>query len=242
MKLELEPTPAATVEPLSPLRQRFADRQRELASVEKAVADQLALAARLDPIVAAVGPAKAALATFDAEQSAGYARWASSLTTGRPTSAGARRAELVAEIEDAEQAASAATAAQDGFRHASIRAGAPLHGLRTEIAEVERLLILEDASELLAPIADAVATFWRLRKQALAARLAAVIGADLSQFRELALASAKFADAQAVAEAVPVDDEEPRIFHLPKYADDAARQMRAIMASSTNYSSANPVA
>jgi hypothetical protein len=157
MKLELEPTPAAPVD-LSPYRQRLADRQGELAEVEKAVAAQYALAANLDFLHAAVAPARAALATFDSEQAAGMARWASSQTTGRPTSAGARRAELVAAIADAEQSSAAATSAQEGFRHASNRAAAPLKGLRFEIAEVERIVALEDAEPLIAKLKDAVAS------------------------------------------------------------------------------------
>jgi hypothetical protein len=241
MKLELEPTPAATVEPLSPNSQRLAALQSDLASVESAVAAELAKAAKLDPILKAVAPARAALAAFDSEQAAGMARWASDQTTGRPSSAGAQRAGLVAEIADAEQASTAATVAQEGFRHASNRAAAPLQRLRIEIAEVERLVALGDAEPLLARLKDAVTAAHSLRKQVIAARIAAVNGADLSEFRELALASAKFANAQAVAESIPVDDDHVRQYHTPRYAVEAAAQMRAIMARPTTYSSANPV-
>jgi hypothetical protein len=238
--MKLEPTPAATIEPLSPNRQRFADLQRDLASVESAVAAQLALAAKLDPILKAVAPAQAALAAFDVEQAAGMARWAQDMTTGRPTSAGARRAELVAEIADAEQSATAAAVAQEQFRRASIQAAAPLQGLRAEIAEVERIVALEDAEPLIAKLKDAVVTAHSLHKKVLAARMSAVNGADLSQFRELALASAQFADAQAVAESIPVDDDHVRQFHTPRYAVEAAAQVRAIMNTPTTYTGAHP--
>jgi hypothetical protein len=239
--MKLEPTPAATIEPLSPNRQRFADLQRDLASVESAVAAQLALAAKLDPILKAVAPAQAALAAFDVEQAAGMARWAQDMTTGRPTSAGARRAELVAEIADAEQSSAAATVAREGFVTAAGRAAAPLPRLRTEIAEVERIVALEDAEPLLAKLKDAVISAHSFRKQVIAARIAAVAGADLSEFRDLAAALAKFAGAQAVAESIPVDDDHVRQFHTPRYAVEAAAQMRAIMNTPTTFSSAHPV-
>ncbi len=116
------PSPAPAPIALSPARQVLADRQNELARVNENVAAQLDLAARLDPVHAAVAPARAALAQFDAAQSAGYAAWAKGNVTGKPSSAGARRAELVAEVADAEQASTAATDAQ-GILSPSCRAG-----------------------------------------------------------------------------------------------------------------------
>jgi hypothetical protein len=241
-QMKLEPAiPAASVEGLTPHRQRLAALQSDLASVDSAVAAELAKAANLDIIHAAVAPARAAVATFDAEQAAGMARWASSQTTGRPTSAGAQRAELVAEVADAEQSSAAAALAQEGFHVAAGRAAAPLPRLRIEIAEVERIVALEDAEPLVARLKDAVISAHSLRKQVIAARLAAVNGADLSEFRDLAAALAKFADAQAVAESIPVDDDYVRPTHTPRYAVEAAAQIRAIMNTPTTFSSAHPV-
>jgi len=163
-----KPSPAPEPE-LSPNRQRLAARQSDLASVESAVAAQLALAANLDIIHAAVAPARAALAKFDEDQAAAYSRYAQGQTTGRPTSAGAQRAELVAEVADAEQASAAATVAQEGFRHASIRAAAPLQRLKAEIASAAKLVMLDDAEKLLPLVSAAIANAEDLHRQLLAA-------------------------------------------------------------------------
>jgi hypothetical protein len=202
MKHELA-TPAATVEPLSPYRQRLADRQSELAEVDKAVAAQYALAAKLDPILKAVAPAQAALAAFDVEQAAAMARWASGQVNGRPKSAGAERAELVAEIADAEQAATAATAAQEGFRHASILAAAPLPRLRAEIASASKLVMLEEATPLLDQVRDAIAHAGDLHRQLIAVTV--VVRTDMDA--DVSRAFVAFDSALAEAEARPYEPE-----------------------------------
>jgi hypothetical protein len=187
--------------PLSPLRQRLADLQADLASVESAVGAQYALAANLDFLHAAVPASKSVLFDFDNEQAAGMARWASSQTTGRPTSAGALRAELVAEVADAEQASAAATVAQEQFRHASIRAAAPLPRLRAEIASAAKMVLLEDAEKLLPQVRDAIANAEDLHRQILAATSVVRDGMDSDASRAFGL----FDNALREAEARPLD-------------------------------------
>jgi hypothetical protein len=237
--MKLEATRGATID-LSPNRQRLAERQGELASVESAVAAELAKAANLDIIHAAVAPARAALATFDAEQAAGMARWASSQTTGRPTSAGARRAELLADISGAEGDAVAATAAREGFATAAGRAAAPLQRLRAEIAEVERLIILEDAELLLPKVKGAIAEAWALHKRIDSLRSAAAAGADISHATEIGRALSAFEAARSIAEARPRDEEPERIFQLPAYAVEAAAMAARAMSVPTTFTGANP--
>jgi hypothetical protein len=197
---KFKPQDALPVE-LSPTRQRLASLQSDLASVDSAVAAELAKAAKLDPIHRAVATTKSALAEFDNAQAAGMARWASSQTTGRPTSAGAQRAELVAEAADAEQSSAAATAAQESFRHASIRAGAPLQRLRAEIASAAKLAMLEDAEKLLPLVSAAIANAEDLHRQILAATSVVRdgMGADVSR------AFGAFDNALREAEAKPHD-------------------------------------
>jgi hypothetical protein len=140
-----------TAEPLSSARQLLADRQNALARVDTAVASQLALAAKLDHVHAALPLAKAALATFDSESAAGYANWASGRVTGKPANAGAQRAELVAEVADADAASTAATAAQERFRKAAIAAEAPAERLKADIRNAVTLVVIDDATERLLP-------------------------------------------------------------------------------------------
>jgi hypothetical protein len=195
-----KPSPAPEPE-LSSARAKLADRQSELAEVEKAVAAQLALAANLDFIHKAVAPARAALAKFDEDQAAGMARYASGQTTGRPAHSGAARAELLAAISDAESDAVAATAAQESFRHASNRAAAPLPRLRAEIASAAKLVMLEDAEKLLPQVRDAIAHAEDLHRQLRAATSVVRDGmeADVSH------AFGAFDNALREAEARPLD-------------------------------------
>jgi hypothetical protein len=227
--------------PLSPLRQRLQDLLARAAEIESRASDQLALAANLDPVHLAVAPAKAALQGFDAAQAAAFAQLALGNVTGRPAHSGAARAELLAAIADAEGDSVAATAAQEGFRLASNRVGAPLPGLRIEIAEVERLVILEDAAELLPKVKDAIAKAYALHKQIDSLRSAAAAGADISHATEIGWALSVFEAARAIAEERPRDEEPAPTFHLPKYADDARREMARVMSAPTTYTGAHPV-
>jgi hypothetical protein len=192
---------APSVETLTPYRQRLADRQSELASVESAVAAQLALAARLDDIHKAVGPAQSALAQHDAQNAAGFAAWARGDVTGKPTTDAGHRAELAAELANAEAASSGANIAQEGFRHASIRAAAPLQRLRAEIASAAKLVMLEDAENLLPLVSAAIANAEDLHHQLLAATAVVREGMDADVIQ----AFGAFDNALREAEAKPHD-------------------------------------
>jgi hypothetical protein len=202
--MKFEPAiPAATVETLTPYRQRVADRLGELAEVEKAVAAQYALAARLDAVHAAVGPARAGLAAHDAQNAAGFAAWARGDVTGKPRTDAAHRAELAAELANAEAASASATIAQEGFRHASIQAAAPLQGLRAEIASAAKLVMLEEATPLLDQVRDAIAHAGDLHRQLIA--VAVVVRADMDA--DVSRAFVAFDSALAEAEARPHEPE-----------------------------------
>jgi hypothetical protein len=187
---------------LSPARAKLAQHQSDLARVDAAVAAQLAKAANLDVIHAAVAPARAALVAFDAEQAAGMARWASSQTTGRPTSAGAQRAEIADEVADAEVASTHAATAQEGFRQASIRAAAPMQGLKREIADAALLVIIDEAKPLLEKVREAIAAAEDAHREVLAATGVIMSGID-SASSEVAYAFAAFGNARQIATARP---------------------------------------
>jgi hypothetical protein len=227
--------------PLSSLRQRLADLQADLASVESAVGAQYSLAANLDFLHKVVPAAAAALTAFDVAQAEGMAQLALGNVTGRPAHSGAARAELLAAIADSIADATSATTAQEGFRVAAGRAAAPLPRLRAEIAEVERLIILEDAELLLPKVKDAIAAAYALHKEIASLRSAAAAGADISHATEIGRALSAFEAARSIAEAQPRDEEPTPTFHLPRYAVEAAGQMRSIMNQPTTYTGAQPV-
>jgi hypothetical protein len=195
-----KPSPAPEPE-LSPTRQRLAERLGELAEVEKAVAAELALAARLDDIHKAVGPAQSAISNHDAQNAAGFAAWARGDVTGKPTTDAGHRAELAAELANAEAASASATVAQEGFRHASIRAAAPLQRLKVEIASAAKLVMLEEAGPLLDQVRNAIAHAEDLHHQLLAATSVVRDGME----SDISRAFGAFDDALRNAEAKPHD-------------------------------------
>jgi hypothetical protein len=234
-------TKAPAAPELSPARQRLLDFQRQRADTMAKVDAENALANRLDRIHAAVEPARAELAAFDAQQGIAYANWSRGLVNGSPLphSNGARRKELADAIIDAEAASAAATVAQEQFRTRAVAEAAPLAPLQVEIREVERLIILEDAALLLPKVKEAIAVAHSLHRQIVAARSAVMLDADLSQFRELGAALAKFDDAQAIAEAVPRDETPENI--RPRHIDQMAAQVAAVMNFPTTVTSRHRV-
>jgi hypothetical protein len=196
------PTPSPE---LSPAHQRHADLQRLHDEALARVDEQHALAARLDAFHAAVGTARAELAAHDAQNATGMAEYARGNVTGKPTSDAARRAELASELANAEASSAAASVAQQQFHQQAVAESAPMPRLIIQIDEARRLVLLDDATAIFAPIADAVATYMRLHKELDAARGAAMAGVEFGEgrFLELGAALSKFDDDRRKAEAVP---------------------------------------
>jgi hypothetical protein len=222
---------------MTPNRERLTDLQRHLADTTAKVDAKHALANRLDRVHSAVSPARAELAAFDAQNAVALANWSRGMVNGSPLphSNGARRKELADAIIDAEVASAAAVVAQEEFRQRAVAEAAPLAPLHAEIREVERLIILEDAAALLPKVREAIAAAHSLHRQIVAARSAAMLNADLSEFRELGAALVKFDDAQAEAEAVPRDDALDNI--RPRHVDQMAAQVAAVMSFPTTITS-----
>jgi adenylosuccinate synthase len=125
---KFQPAAAHEAEPviLSENRQALAELIADRDAMMDAAQAETESSAKLGTIHNAVGPARAALAAFDAEQALGLSNWAKGLTTSRPKSDAARRAELAAELADAELASAAAKAAQDACQSAVERLSHPL--------------------------------------------------------------------------------------------------------------------
>jgi hypothetical protein len=159
--------------------------------------------AKLGTIHDAVGPARAALAAFDAQQALGFSNWAKGLTTGRPKSDAARRAELAAELADAELASAAAKGAQDACQAAVERLSQPLTQTNAKVREMARVIAIETASSLLPQIASAIANAEDLRHQLEAVRAEVIAGAEYGLTTLVTPALADFDIARAAAESRP---------------------------------------
>ena len=97
---------------LSPARQRLAELQKTKgAAVAKMTALQSQIG-KLDEIIAAISPARAALDAADHEHKAALSRWAKGEDAAQPRTSRRRRASLVDALAQAELDASAAVAAR----------------------------------------------------------------------------------------------------------------------------------
>jgi hypothetical protein len=191
---------------LSPNRESLADLQRQRAATLAAVKAEVTASNVLARVHDDVAPARGALAAFDAKTAAAMSNWARGNVTGRPTAAAARRAELVAAVADAEQASADATAAQAECQANVERLSAPLAGLDMKIREAAKIIALEHATSLLAPIAEAIATAENLRHRLDAARAEALSGIEFGStgWTEAGAALVAFDAARGVAEARPI--------------------------------------
>jgi hypothetical protein len=223
---------------LSPAHHRLADLQRQLDEAQSRVDQQHALAARLDAVHAAVGPARAELAAHDAQDAIGMANWARGLVNSKSTSDASQREMLARVLADAEQSSAAAAVAQQKFHEQAVAESAPMPRLRIEIDEARRLVLLDDATAIFSPIADAIATAVRLHNDLDAARNAAMTGIEFGagRYTDLYAALGKFDAARERAEARPVDPA-PEDRTIP--GAQMAAEVRAIMSFPST--SASPV-
>jgi hypothetical protein len=171
-KDEYTPPPVALTETRAALAAAIVERDAVMA----AATAETESSARLGTVHADVAPARAALAEFDRQQSVAWANWSKGNVTGRPVADAARRAQLVAELDDAELASAAATAAQTACQANVERMAAQLGAMNAKVAERARLVALEEAHALLPQIADAIARAESLRRQLDAARAEAAEG------------------------------------------------------------------
>jgi hypothetical protein len=161
--------------------------------------------AKLATVHAAVEPARAALSDFDAQSAVAMSNWARGNVTGLPKSDAARRAALAADLADAELASTAAKAAQDECQSNAERFSHTLTQMEAHILERAQIVAIEEATELLPRIADAIAAAESLRLQLDAARAEAVKGlGSFGRATSVAPALEKFDTARQSAESRPL--------------------------------------
>jgi hypothetical protein len=193
---------------LTDARQRLADLQKQDAAIRASVQVETDNHNRLDTIHAAVDPAKAELAAHDAQNAVGMAEYARGNVTGLPKSDAKRRAELAADLADAEQSSVAAKVAQAAFQAAIERLSAPLARMRIAIREAAKVVACEEATKLLPQIAAAIATADSLRLQLDAARETVLSGFEFgsSDYSKAGAALHDFDNARGIAEGRPMSD------------------------------------
>jgi hypothetical protein len=191
---------------LSPARHRLADLQRQRADALAAIATENANSNRLERFHAAVEPARAELAAFDAQNAVAMSNWSRGLVTGLPKPDSAHRAELASDLADAEQASAAAKIAQEQFQAAAERAGRPLQRLDLEIRKQAKIVAIEEATKLLPEITEAIATAETLRNRLEAARAEVMSGVEWgsTEFSEVGAALHSFENARGLAQARPI--------------------------------------
>ena len=166
--------PATQYEPepveLSPSRAKLAEMIAERDAAMAAARVESERSNKLAIVHDAVEPARAALADFDHQTAVAMSNWAASNVTGLPKGDAARRAQLVAALDDAQLAGAAAKSAQDACQREVERISASLTPLAFQIGKLARIVAVEEASELLPQIAAAIATADSLRLQLVAAR------------------------------------------------------------------------
>jgi hypothetical protein len=190
----------------TPNRDRLADLQKQDSEVRATITADSANANRLNVIHEAVEPARAALATYDADHAAAMANWARGLVTGRPKADANHRETLARALADAEQNSNAAKAAQAGFQASVEQANAPLARLKLAIREAAKVVAIEEASEMLPKITDAIAKADDLHRQLDAAREAILSGLEFgsTDFNEARQALQGFDVDRNIAEARPM--------------------------------------
>jgi hypothetical protein len=162
--------------------------------------------AKLATVHDAVEPARAALLGFDAQTAIAMSNWAAGNFTSLPKSDSARRAELAAELADAELSSGAAKAAQDSCQAAVERISAQLNQINAKVRELAKVIAIEEASELLLPqIASAIASAESLRYQLEAARAEAIDGDEYGRTTLVTPALAAFDNARLAAESRPFE-------------------------------------
>jgi hypothetical protein len=122
-----------------------------------------------------------------------------------------RRAQLVADVADAEQASADATAAQAECQANVERLSAPLAGLDLKIREAAKIIVIEQATALLPEATAAIETAENLRHRLDAARAEIVTGFEFGKnnYVEATAALVAFDAARGIAEARPATTADP---------------------------------
>ena len=206
--------PANSYEPeaveLTPNRQALAELIAERDAARDAAKAETESSAKLGSVHDDVTPARAAVAALDAQNSIAWSNWSKGLVNGRPVADAARRAQLVAELADAELASAAAKAAQDVCQANVERLSRTLSQMNAKVLEAAQICAVEEAADLLPKIREAIANAEELHRQLEAARAEAAKGlGSFGVSSAVAPALERFDNARRAAEERPLPSVNP---------------------------------
>jgi len=147
---------------LSEPRQRLHRLNRERVELSEKMRELTEQSRRLDAIVAAVGPARAALTALDESLRAALSAWAKGAEPCQPKVDAAKRSALVAALDDAEAAAESAKAVQAEMAAEIAAAGRRGNALQDEAERLSRVVVVEEMRTLLPQVIAARAEANRL--------------------------------------------------------------------------------
>jgi chromosome segregation ATPase len=177
---------------LSPARQRLAELQKTKgAAVAKMTALQSQIG-KLDEIIAAISPARAALDAADHEHKAALSRWAKGEDAAQPRTSRRRRASLVDALAQAELDASAAVAARAELSTTLVVYGKKVRADQVDAEKLAKVLVVEEMRKLLHEVISS-----RAVADALAQRFA---GARAEILRGIGFGDTRFGEAQNALE------------------------------------------
>jgi len=197
--------------PPSAAESRLAEAQVAKAEAEAEMQRQQAVIDRLDRQIRAVAPAEAALARFDAEQSAALGTWAQTGEAEAPRADWQQRERLERELSAARATAASAAGAMAAPRAALNAAGQRAAAAQRDAWIANKLVAIEEAEATLDPLRTAIAQIYSAKRAVDAARegvLAGLRHAD-GDTGEVFSALSAFDTKRREAEAIPLAELKP---------------------------------
>jgi hypothetical protein len=188
----------------SAAEQRLADAQAARADAEAEMQRHQAVINRLDRQIRAVAQAEAALARFDADQSAKLGTWAQTGEAEAPQADWQQRERLERELS----AARAAAGAMSGPRAATAAAGQRAAQAARQIWIAAKLVSIEEAAETLEPLRAAIKGIYEAKRRVDAAREGVLrdLRHEDGDVGEVFQALAQFDNRRREAESIPMSE------------------------------------
>lgn len=193
--------------PPSAAEQRLAEAQAAKADAEAEMQRHQAVIDRLDRQIRAVAPAEAALARFDAEQSAKLGTWAQSGDAEVPQADWQQRERLERELSAARATAASAAGAKAVPQAAMNAAGQRAAAAQRAAYVAAKLVSVEEAEATLEPLKAAIGQIYAAKRAVDAAREGVLAGLSPGEdTREVYIALSAFDTKRRSAESIPMSE------------------------------------
>ena len=216
--------------PPSAGEQRLAEAQAAKAEASAEMQRHQGVMDRLDRQIRAVAPAEAALARFDAEQSAKLATWAADEDAGAaPQPDWQLRERLERELSAARATAASAAGAKAVPLAAMNAAGQRAAAAQRAAWVAAKLVAIEEAEATLEPLKAAIAQIYEAKKQVDAVREGILAGLKPGDdTSEIFIALAAFDGKRRAAESVPMAELTPPTGIVPSAEHALAAALQAL--------------